>query len=286
MFTLTPATSEAGLLDYAQTAHVKLYKAATEPLDTRFDGENAKLAAWLDLLEERATAMGWGAILSIPTPAGSRNLLAHYGSITLDQVRAHANTYIGQTAGALGRRAQNSVMLYTCLSHSITFELRTKIITRKDEYTIAGSLVGALFLKVIITAVYVDTRATTAHLRLNLSRLDTYIGTVENNIGLFNASVRTQVQGLYARGETTNDTLINLFKAYEVVPDKTFRDCIAQKRSAYRRRGRDHRQFPNGPSGEQVQGACGVAALEPTFGRRETHRRPIRPGRGTQEGQE
>jgi len=133
--------------------------------------------------------MGLKAILDIPTPDGLRNLLSHYGSISVQQVRDHASTYIGQTAGAQGRKAQNSQMLYTCLSRSITFEARSKIITRKSKYTINGTLIGSLFLKVLIAAIYVDTRATSAHLCLNLSHLDIYIGTVEFNVTLFNEYV-------------------------------------------------------------------------------------------------
>ena len=46
------------------------------------------------------------------------------------------------------------------------------------------------------------------------------------DIVAFNAYVQSQIDGLAARGEVTNDLLVNLFKGYKLVKDKPFLDYL------------------------------------------------------------
>jgi hypothetical protein len=59
--------------------------------------------------------------------------------------------------------------------------------------------------------------------------LDTYITTVNSDIGLFNQHVKTLIQSLAARNQDSTDLLINLFKAYSAVTDESFRIWLARK---------------------------------------------------------
>ena len=59
-----------------------------------------------------------------------------------------------------------------------------------------------------------------------MSSLEKYIETVDYDIKTFNQYVAAQHSALLARGETSNDLLVNLFKAYLLVPDVKFTNYI------------------------------------------------------------
>ena len=66
-----------------------------------------------------------------------------------------------------------------------------------------------------------------------MSNLDGYIGSIRNDIIKFNSHVQTLLDALKARGETTQDLLSNLFKAYAAVNDRTFVKYIADCQSKW-----------------------------------------------------
>ena len=110
-FALSPALVTTGIIDYSTSAGEKIYASATKELDsTKYDGEAQGLMAFLELLEERATNFGWDtSIMMIPVPHGNPiNLLAGYGTISLAQIRAHEESYIGTQS----RNAQDANLLY------------------------------------------------------------------------------------------------------------------------------------------------------------------------------
>jgi hypothetical protein len=177
--------------------------------------------------------------LTIPVDAGppvvSRNLIDDYGNITLEKVREHAATYVGAAVGS--RKWQNSHQLKTCLFDSLTTEFQHRVTLEKDKWHIEGHPDGACLLKVIISLAYIDTQATSAFIRTELTRMDSKIASLNFDIKKFNAWVKGQVAALAARGETTSDLIVNLFKGYEAVPDRVFKDYIEQKKSSYEEGG-------------------------------------------------
>ena len=102
-----------------------------------------------------------------------------------------------------------------------------------DSDTINGQLNGPVFLKVIITAVHIDTRATVSHIRTNLTNLDDYLQSIGFNIQKFNHYVKGQHSALSTRGKQTQDLLVNLFKAYKKASDATFVCFIMAKKDEY-----------------------------------------------------
>ena len=88
---------------------------------------------------------------------------------------------------------------------------------------------GVALLKIIIRESHLDTNATTNQIRTKLSSLDTYITTVNSDIGKMNQYVKLLVQSLAARNQTTSDLLINLFKGYGAVSDEAFRAWLLRK---------------------------------------------------------
>jgi hypothetical protein len=70
-------------------------------------------------------------------------------------------------------------------------------------------------------------------IRTRLSSLDTKIVELQDNIPELNVFIKTQTQGLEARGEKTDDLLVNLFKAYKACGDEEFVGWVKFKENAY-----------------------------------------------------
>ena len=166
----------------------------------------------------------WANILTIPipavrdAPATTRKLFTEFGNVTLAQIKAHVITY----SNISGRMSQNSTQLFQCITSSLSVEAKARIIAHREEFTINNQSEGALLLKSLIYMAYVNTRINSSHLRLVLSCLNTYMTSVNSDIIKFNDYMTQQIQGLKARGETTNDLMVNLFKGHLKCSDKAF----------------------------------------------------------------
>jgi hypothetical protein len=111
---------------------------------------------------------------------------------------------------------------------------------KRDDYTIKDALgnsmvSGTALLKVIIGISHIDTStmATVSQLRTRLSLLDSYMVSVQSDVDKFNLYVQMCLESLFARGETTQDLMVNLFKGYNKASDKAFRDYISKKEDLY-----------------------------------------------------
>jgi len=214
---------------------MKLWRGAVKPLSKDpYAGDPHSLKVFLSHLSDRAIQYGWEDILYVPEDIADANteyndLLSNYGMVTLAQIADHAATY----AETDTRSAQNSMMLYQCLSNSITKEVKAKTMLRQNEYYVGNTPCGAAYLKIIIREAQIDTRATVLHLRGKLSSLDSYISTISYDIVKFNEYVKDLMDSLTARGETTHDLLANLFKAYKSVKDCDFTTYIKKKEDEY-----------------------------------------------------
>ena len=97
-FALHPADAIPGVIDLTTREGIKLYQNATQsfysdPVDC-FNCEAPGLHGFLKEVEGRASRFGWrDAILEIPNDianplGGTKNLLTHYGELTLENLRA------------------------------------------------------------------------------------------------------------------------------------------------------------------------------------------------------
>ena len=233
-FALAPGLAVAGPLDFADKNHIKMSDNATKSLAPLFDLQAKSMHVFIGQIRDRSNLYGWKDILTIPvTRAGiteNFNLLDHYGEISVSDVRNHA---LATWINANDRNSQNSFMLFTLLKESLAPEALAIIQNMQEQYYVAGKPDGPSLFKVIISKAHVDTRATSTVIRMNLSSLDTYILKINCNISTFNEYVRAQVYALAARGEQTQDLLVNLFKAYFVVSDRAFKSYIEQHQNAY-----------------------------------------------------
>jgi hypothetical protein len=92
---------------------------------------------------------------------------------------------------------------------------------------------GPLLLKLIISQAHVDSSATISFIRTSLTILDTKMIELASDIKAFNFYVKAQIKSLSARGETSSDLLINLFKGYNAANDVEFLDFLRRKENSY-----------------------------------------------------
>jgi hypothetical protein len=233
-FALTPALANQNAIDLSSSQGIKLYKAITTPLATKFDGSSRKLVLFMDELRHKADEYGWNhTLLSVsdqhPITPTNRNLLLHHRLITMDNVRAHATVYIGTQQ----RVAQDSNMMYVFLRDSLTEGARSRMANEHEKYDINGTPDGPCYLKTILVTYFVETIATNFLLRQKLQALPDAIKQHKYNVGSFNAYVNELVQNLAQGGEVTSDLMVYLFTAYEQVNDQSFHTYIAHKKEAY-----------------------------------------------------
>jgi hypothetical protein len=234
VFARAPALAIPGLLNYRKAEHVKIYRSGIKAVsDNPYDCEAEGLYQFLKNVRDRADEMGWTeGILGITLNAGEddereENFMENYGTLTLEQVVESELQYIDER----GRLAQDTYMLYKCLMASLTDDAKKKVSIWSNQYRIGedNQVSGVALLKVIIRESHLDTNATTNQIRTKLSTLDTYILTINSDIGRFNQYVKLLLQSLTARNQTTNDLLINLYKAYGAVNDVVFRTWLLRK---------------------------------------------------------
>jgi hypothetical protein len=237
-FALAPAFANPDVLNYSEQAAAKLFKSGTEALSIKFDCKSDNLQLFLDQTRDRSIVFDWLNILSIPIQgnvANSKDLIESYGEISYEEVRAHALTYMHEDA----REAQDSFMMYHCLMNSLTDAAQKQVRTRGNvhPFIFGGKGSGPVLLKVIIMVSHVDTRATITSVRTKLSSLDHAMRDVDSDIELFNDYVLGLVSKLSARGEQTQDLLVNLFKGYKACQDAEFVDYIKKKEDFYEEGG-------------------------------------------------
>lgn len=242
-FALTPAqVAPDNIIDYSTSEGKKLWNSATAALDDKFDADAKNINIFTEQVMKRATNAGWttgnGNIISIPDVNGNnRNLIQEYGRLTMEEIRTYVQTYSAPAAAGAAapenRRRQNDYQFYVFLSDSLGQEGQLKVLAEAESYTIGNTPSGSLFFKLLMQKAIVDTRATASHLRENLTNLDSYISTVDSNIQLFNQYVKVNKEGLKARGESTDDLMINLFKGYGNAGDREFVQYIKLKKDQY-----------------------------------------------------
>ena len=167
-FALGPGRSHA-VLDFDDpntgSTATKLYNKAIAPLEAKFDGEADNLAVFLASVRDRARRFNWHRLITVPIDDGTtRNLLTHYGQVSLENTRTHATSYINTPT----RDAQDNDMFYYFLSDSLTNDFRTTVLLYADIYTVTNVPVASALLKQIIILTRVDNPSSTMHIRETL----------------------------------------------------------------------------------------------------------------------
>ena len=117
--------------------------------------------------------------------------------------------------------------------NTLTKEAKNMITVWEDDFFVDTLPSGNLLFKVVLRESHVDTNATISTILTRLSSLDQYMVTINSNIKKSNIYVKQQVDGLFARGQTTNDLLSNLFKGYLAASNRQFTAYIKTKLERY-----------------------------------------------------
>ena len=179
-------------------------------------------------IRDRAHRFNWQWLITVPIDDGTtRNLLTHYGQVSLDNTRTHALTYVNTHT----RDAQDNDMFYYFLADLLTTDFRTNVLLYADVYTMANVPVASTLLKQIIILTRVDNPASTMHIREMLIESKSKLLQLKGNITEFNQWVRKQMGHLHAREQEAVDLLYYLWKAYKVAPDDEFMVYIKDLKS-------------------------------------------------------
>ena len=86
----------------------------------------------------------WNTILEIPGEQEEEytHMLRQYGSVTMEQVKNHARTYVNVQC----RAAQDSQQLADCILNSLIVEARNTITLYDNGYVISGKVSGFCLL--------------------------------------------------------------------------------------------------------------------------------------------
>ena len=231
VFALGPGRSHA-VLDYDDpntgATATKLYNKAISPLEEKFDGDADNLAVLLASVHDRARRFNWHRLITVPIDDGTtRNILTHYGQVSLENTRAHATTYVNTPT----RDAQDNDMFYYFFADSLTNEFRANVLLYSEVYTVTNVPVASSLLKQIIILTRVDNPASTMHIREILIESKRKLLLLKGNITEFNQWVRKQMGRLHAREQEAVDLLYYLWKAYKTAPDEEFVTYIKDLKS-------------------------------------------------------
>ena len=234
-FALTPAQNIDEVLDFSDKAHRSIYDKSIAPLSINsFDCVSTQLVDFMSALSKKAHDFGWyDRILKIPLTLPETedteciNLLTNHAQISIELIRAYELSYVKSES----RERQDMHCLYTCIMDSLSQEGRLKVLTEKEKYTIprdpddenSDSVVsGNLLLKVVLMKSTVDNRSGAYSIRMKLSDLTGLIAKLGYDIEKFNTQVKQFIEDLSRRGETSDDVIFNVIKAYKEVPVKEF----------------------------------------------------------------
>ena len=181
----------------------------------------------------RAESFHWHNILNVPDTMGMPccSLITAHCLLTLQDVQNHAAIYANQQV----RDAQNSYMMYEFLCGSLRETAKKKMANEDDKFRVTNTHIpsATAYLKVLLLCFAVKTNTTTYHIRQTLQDLPKKMRAVNNNIDEFNQFVNAQVANLTAGGQTTDDLVMNLFRAYLTVRDHQFLGYICHKKEIY-----------------------------------------------------
>ena len=227
-FSLTPGVvNMQAPWDYSTSEGIKLFFQSTAPVKPPYDGTETSLKMFLKSIDAKAKTFGWdSSILRVNDDSGTtRDLIRHYGALTIGNLRAKAATYIGTDT----RAAQSSAQLATCLGGSIGESTLMKLLLRANEYTITGVEDGPCMLRTLISVVSVETRATIGTVRIALKNLPFLMHEVGSDITEFNTKVGQYIDKLRANDHTCEDLLTHLFEGYQTATDGDFVKYIKDK---------------------------------------------------------
>jgi hypothetical protein len=143
-------------LDYRDSQSIKFFNKGRERLPgDPFSGKN--IFSWLKRLEIKASEFHWIPTLTID----GKLLTTHFAELSMDTVKKAAQEFQNEAQ----RKAQNSRMLFYCITASISQSVMDKLSLKTHLFTLQVRNKpiqdGVCMLKVLIDSYYASTRFTT-----------------------------------------------------------------------------------------------------------------------------
>ena len=237
-FALVPGDGDPNTpWDFTSGDGLKLFQAATKPLDTKFDGTNGKLQYFLDAIHDRANTYGLASVLRVNVGGDVRVLTKEYGALSEGQMRAHALTYQNQD----NRSRQAAAVLLTLVKGSLAAETLDEL--KQTEYTVTVQVNGnnevredgPLMLFKLINLVSVEVRATCSGIlkKLTGAGLSAIMEEEKSDVKAFNTQVNMLMVALRARRRDIPDIIPYLFEAYQTCEDSEFRGYMKMREQFY-----------------------------------------------------
>ena len=244
-FAITPSSYTTGFLDFSSKNDVILFSKACEGLyedpSDRHDLVPDQNQNFLSRVYDKGVNYNL-SILSVPInmaqipavqagqPYRTKNFCQHHGELSMELIRAFANTYIGRAC----RAAQDDRILSIVLQKSLTESAYATITADREEYTVNGEPSGLVMLKLILTESAVDTTVDPDIIRREIAQAPAKFAELNYNVRKFNDFIRTKVSQLKQKGETTTDLRTHIFAAYSTSNDPEFRRYIQTQRDYIR----------------------------------------------------
>jgi len=140
---------------------------------------------------------------------------------------------------------QNDYQLYVVLTTSVKTSTTTRMASEEKRITCGDPAVppnylpsGIMYLKALLKLTEVDTRATSAHIRKQLSQLpNNMMKTAKSDVKVFNRHAQQLLDCLPARGETADDAILHLLDAYENTEETNFTNWADRTCKIYKTKG-------------------------------------------------
>ena len=216
-------------LDYRDPQSVKFFNKGRERLPgDPFSGKN--IFSWLKRLEIKANEFHWIPTLTID----GKLLTTHFAELSMDTVKKAAQEF--QNEGQ--RKAQNSRMLFYCITASISQSVMDKLSLKTHLFTLQVRNKpiqdGVCMLKVLIDSYYASTRFTTIEIRKQLANLPIYMQTVaKGDVTRLCEHTRKLNAELEASGEKTLDLVANVLAALEKASNPVFQRWLEGRKNMW-----------------------------------------------------
>ena len=216
-------------LDYRDPQSIKFFNKGREKLPgDPFSGKN--IFSWLKRLEIKASEFHWIPTLTID----GKLLTTHFAELSMDTVKKAAQEF--QNEGQ--RKAQNSRMLFYCITASISQSVMDKLSLKTHLFTLQVRNKpiqdGVCMLKVLIDSYYASTRFTTIEIRKQLANLPIYMQTVaKGDVTRLCEHTRKLNAELEASGEKTLDLVANVLAALEKASNPVFQRWLEGRKNMW-----------------------------------------------------
>jgi hypothetical protein len=211
-------------LDYRSPQSIKFFIKGRERLPgDLFSRKN--IFSWQKRLEIKANEFHW-------IPTHGKLLTAHFAELSMDTVKKAAQEFQNEAQ----RKAQNSRMLFYCITASISQSVMEKLSLKTHLFNLQVRNKpiqdGVCMLKVLIDSYYASTRFTTIEIRQQLANLPIYMQTVaKGDVTRLCEHTRKLNAELEASGEKTLDLVANVLAALEKAPNPVFQRWLEGRKN-------------------------------------------------------